>query len=362
MAQEKLFDKLIAQIDRSKRVFIQTHDYPDHDAVSAAFALHILLCTRGISSTIIYAGDVQRESLHHMILYLQIPILHNSHFRLHETDQAIIIDGCKGNRNVFFLPPREVGVIDHHEVDHPEDVPYVDIRPGIGSCATLIWDYYQETETKIPQNVATALLTGIAYDTSQLTRRVSDLDLAAYTQLFRLADLAFFRANISNYLEFNDLDFFKEALQNIRYSDSFGFCFLHQGCSKNLMGIISEFFIGLRNVHVIVVCAKNNNYIHCSIRCKGKAYNASLIIAEALEGIGTGGGHAHMAGGRIKLKNSDFDPELLFDRLKRSIKQNESKEYEDLRHYGPVGPFFHNQRRANLTSNSLYSASIPIEK
>ena len=35
--------KLIKVLKNKKRIFIQTHNYPDHDAVASAFALQYLL-------------------------------------------------------------------------------------------------------------------------------------------------------------------------------------------------------------------------------------------------------------------------------------------------------------------------------
>ena len=58
---------LIRISKEEKPVFIQTHDFPDHDAISAAYGLQFLLAHYDISSYIVYTGTIQRDSLLRMI-------------------------------------------------------------------------------------------------------------------------------------------------------------------------------------------------------------------------------------------------------------------------------------------------------
>ena len=44
-------DEIIQQINR-KHVYIQTHNFPDPDAIASAYGLQELLKSRGIASTI----------------------------------------------------------------------------------------------------------------------------------------------------------------------------------------------------------------------------------------------------------------------------------------------------------------------
>ena len=39
-----------------RHVFIQTHNFPDPDAIASAYGLQYLLHSRGLESTIIYKG------------------------------------------------------------------------------------------------------------------------------------------------------------------------------------------------------------------------------------------------------------------------------------------------------------------
>ncbi len=51
---------------------MQTHDFPDHDAIASAFGLQGVLAGAGVPSRIVYAGDLQRDSLRRMIRDLGI--------------------------------------------------------------------------------------------------------------------------------------------------------------------------------------------------------------------------------------------------------------------------------------------------
>jgi hypothetical protein len=67
--------------------------------------------SQGIKSSLIYEGDLQRDSLNKMIKSLNIPISHCSDFDLMEHHRIIIVDGCKGNKNVTDLIGDEIAVI-----------------------------------------------------------------------------------------------------------------------------------------------------------------------------------------------------------------------------------------------------------
>jgi nanoRNase/pAp phosphatase (c-di-AMP/oligoRNAs hydrolase) len=301
------------------RVFIQTHDFPDHDTVASAFGLQQLLAARDIDSRIIYEGDIQRESLSAMIQALGIRMSRGGRCRMSPRDRTVIVDGCKGNRNVRHLVAREVGIVDHHLASHPEDVPYVDIRPGYGACATIIWDYFRQLRLPVPRAVATALLIGIGVDTAQLTRGAAEEDFAAYTDLYHVADMRLVNSVIGGSVQQKDLVFYRSALDNVVIRHRFAFCYLPEGCSQNLLGILADFFMSLRGVDFVALCARNDGEVDFSIRCEREKWNASQVIQEVLHGLGLGGGHRHMAGGSIK-ELERFDVDVVYGRFGRALR------------------------------------------
>src|SRR5689334_3172816 len=100
--------KLVAAVGDSSSVYIQTHNFPEHDAVASGFALQFFLKHFDKEGTMIYEGEVLRDSLKRMIEELGIDIRPVSRCTLSSEDKIIVVGGCKGNKNVASLSGVEV--------------------------------------------------------------------------------------------------------------------------------------------------------------------------------------------------------------------------------------------------------------
>lgn len=303
---------LVNILQKEEHIYIQTHNYPDHDAVASAFALQEFLKHFGVKSRLTYDGDIQRDSLLDMIDSLKIDIKHVSSFDMRESDKIVIVDGCKGNKNVTDLIGDEIGVVDHHQVDKAEDVPFNDIRPDFGACSSIIYTYFNSHTLTIPQNVASALLIGINMDTALLTRGVSENDIFAYSALYTLSDIRLVNSILRNYIQQKDLRFYKEAIEKVSIHDNVAYCYFPEGCNQNMLGILGDFFLALSEVDFVILLAKNGEKINFSLRNESSRWNCSAVIQQALQGIGFGGGHADMAGGIIN-EISLFNEKKVYD-------------------------------------------------
>ena len=63
--------KLLDAIHNDK-VYIQTHNFPDPDAIASAYGLQQLLRSQGLDSTICYEGKIERYNTNHIIEALGI--------------------------------------------------------------------------------------------------------------------------------------------------------------------------------------------------------------------------------------------------------------------------------------------------
>lgn len=315
----KQITDLINILKTRQNIFIQTHNFPDHDAVASAFGLQVFFSHFGITSYLTYDGQIQRDSLKTMISTLNIDIRENSTCDMKADDLIVIVDGCKGNKNVTDLIGDEVGVIDHHQVNKAEDVPFNDIRPSYGACSSIIYEYLSEHNVGIPQNVASALLIGINMDTALLTRGVSRNDITAYSNLYTLADVRLVNTILRNYIQHKDLQFYRQAIDAVKIRDGVAYCFFETGCNQNMLGILGDFFLALQEVDFVILAAKNDGKINFSLRNENEKWNCSQAIQLALKDIGYGGGHADMAGGiinDISLFNEDDVYRRFMDILK----------------------------------------------
>lgn len=302
--------KLLEVIGTRRPVFVQTHDFPDHDAIASAYGMQGVLGLAGVPSRIVYGGDLQRDSLRRMIRDLGIEALPAASVKMGAADPVVIVDGCKGSKNVTDLPGDELAVIDHHEVKIPDNVAFVDIRPDMGACATLVHGYWSDAGTVIPAAVATALMIGINMDTALLTRQVSRTDIEAYADLYTRADIRLENSILRNSIQTKDLAFYRHALENVQIANGVAFCWFPDGCNQNLLGILGDFFISLEEAEFVVLCARNGGVINVSVRNEREGWNASQVVQAALGGIGFGGGHADMAGGIIRELGSIDGPLL----------------------------------------------------
>jgi len=305
---------LVDILKKEKHIYIQTHNFPDHDSVASAFGLQVFFENYGIKSYLTYDGDIERDSLINMINSLKIDIKNVNEYDMKKEDKIVIVDGCKWNKNVTDLIGDEIGVIDHHQVKAAEDVFFNDIRFGIGACSSIIFSYFQENNVAIPQNVASALLIGINMDTSLLTRGVTQDDINAYSYLYTLSDVTLVNSILRNYIQQKDLLFYKTAIDNIKIKNEVAFCYFPEGCNQNMLGILGDFFLALKEIDFVILIAKNNGRINFSLRNENKKWNCSLIIQDVLNGIGFGGGHSDMAGGMINDINL-FDEEKIYNKF-----------------------------------------------
>jgi nanoRNase/pAp phosphatase (c-di-AMP/oligoRNAs hydrolase) len=293
------YAELLGGLERDRPVVIQAHDFPDHDAVGASYALAHLLRQDGIQAKLSYGGTIQSASLAEEIDTLKIPIAAASEVGITEDAQVIVIDGFVGNSNMSGLPGEIYGVIDHHSPPVEPSTRFHDIREHFGACCTIVYSYYKETGVKMTDSVATALLIGLMMDTGFMTRGVPEPDLEAFTELFFKGDWRMGSRLLKNSLSLRDLGLFREAINACVVAGDFCFVPVTKECTQEVMALVADFFLGLRELSFVVVVEPDREEYRLSVRSEDVHRPADVIIRKALDGIGAGGGHIHMGGGSI---------------------------------------------------------------
>ena len=131
--------ELLKQINR-KHVYIQTHNFPDPDAIASALGIQELLKHNGISSTICYKGKIDRYSTDKLRELMEIELLNVEDLStiLTDEDEVILVDAQKGNSNIVDITGDEIICIDHHPENEKFPYRFKDIRPKVGACATMV--------------------------------------------------------------------------------------------------------------------------------------------------------------------------------------------------------------------------------
>lgn len=278
---------------------IQVHDFPDHDAVAAGFALSRLLENRDFSASLCYSGRIQSASLEEAVETFNIPLVPSTSLAINQNTQIILVDGFIGNKNVTELEGSVVGLIDHHNPPEKPECPFFDIRPHYGSCSTMVYEYFQESGDELSIEVATSLLMGLMMDTAFMTRGVTEHDMKAFSELFFLGDWERGSRMLKNSLSLIDLGVFREAINSCEVAGDFAFVPIQKECSPEVTALTADFFLGLREIRFVVVLVPDREEYRISVRSEDLERPSDVIIRRALRGIGYGGGHVHMGGGNI---------------------------------------------------------------
>lgn len=289
----------LIDILRNHTVYIQTHNFPDPDAISSAFGLQQFLDYHGICATVCYDGKVDRLSSKKMLDTFGITMYSKNELPdMTENDYIVLVDSQKLNSNVTDFIGDEVACIDHHPIFFQYPYLYQDIQK-VGACASIIASYYQRTNTPILPNCAAALAYGIKMDTADFNRGTTLLDTEMLSFLFSRADWGLVTHMYTNTMEFDDLRAYGAAIQNIQIFGGTGFAYIPFDCATALIAIISDFILSLDVVDIAVIYAMQKNGIRFSLRCEQNRVHAGNLIAHVMKPWGSGGGHPSMAGGMI---------------------------------------------------------------
>lgn len=297
------FNQLI-ELCRGGHVYIQTHNFPDPDAIGSAFGLQRLLERFDIRSTLCYDGRIDKLSASKMLDAFHVEMLSYEQLRgdLREEDSIICVDAQKHSGSITDFIGNEIACIDHHPTRVPVDYDYQEVRLT-GSCATLIAQHYKQLGLTPDRDAATALLYGLKMDTLQFTRGVTGEDIEMFAFLFPLCDQKILSQLERNNMEFSDLEAYGSAIDNIQLYDKVGISNVDFPCPDAMIAILADFILSLQEVEVAVVSSRRKDGIKFSVRSENPKIHANDLIHSALEGYGDGGGHIDMAAGLIPAEN-----------------------------------------------------------
>lgn len=311
--------KLLNAIHNDK-VYIQTHNFPDPDAIASAYGLQQLLRSQGKVSTICYEGKIERYNTNHIIEALGIEMVNVSELEmeLQESDEILLVDVQKLNANVLDVPGEEIICIDHHPIVNQIEYRFSDIRPEMGACATIIASYFFENEIPMDRKTATVLTFGIRSDTDKLSRGVNEMDLEMLYRMFPIADKGLIYHLENAELLLSDLHAYAKAIDSIKRYGSVSFANAGKNCPEALVSCVSDFMLNMVEITFSVVYSRKPDGYKFSVRSEGDA-DAGKIVAQALKGIGSGGGHDIMAGGFAPFQGTEEEGREFIKEIERKF-------------------------------------------
>ncbi len=300
---------------------IQTHDFPDYDAIASAFGLKKLLCRFGLDSDICYQGTIPIFVRDIFLRTIDIPMMPAS-----SLDAAgrpvIVLDTNPYSSNLTPLARATYsGFIDHHVSNHDpsRSYPFQDLRPA-GSTSSIIASYYDSAAVPIDQDTATALAIGLLTDTLNLTRGVFKIDLDSYLSLFAVMDRKKVAGAVMNKLTLKDLGHYRDAIDSLEILGDTALVIVEGVQDRNLLGIMADFFLTLMEVSANVMVNITENGTHISVRSEDEKINSAGLVRAITRELGSGGGHWYMAGGFIPSK---VEKKAIHDIIVKIIKSKE---------------------------------------
>lgn len=316
--------RLAGLLAKYPKTYIQAHDFPDPDAVGAAYGLQKLLSALGVKAGIVFNGKVDKLGVRKMTDLLGIDMLDYSECKseMSESDAVVLVDCQKNGGNVLDITGDEIVCIDHHPASTDLSRYAITYHRVTGSCCTLVSELYREAGIAPGPKAAAGLLFGLKSDTADFSRGVTIADVEAYGYLFQYADKEIMAELEKNAIEFSDLRAYGEAIKNVQVYGRAGFAGLDFPCPDALIALVADFLLDIEEIDVAVVWSWREGGAKFSIRSEDRNVDAGVLAREALKDLGNGGGHAGMAGGFVPMpaSNKNRFENLIRERFLAGIK------------------------------------------
>lgn len=302
---------------KGQRHILVLQDFPDPDAISAAYAHQHISKAHKIEVDIVYSGSISHQQNLALVKLLGIELHpYTRDMDLAGYAGAIFVDhqGTTARKICQALEKAGVPVLmvlDHHEEQSASKAEFTDIRP-VGATATMYAEYLEQGLLKLDPGreehtmLATALMHGLITDTNGFLRAgPSDFRAAAFLSRFRDPDIL--ERIMGQEKSRKTMEIIKEALENRVLAEGFsvaGIGYL-RGDDRDAIPQAADFLLTEENVHTAIVFGMvqgpdQQEAVVGSLRTSKLALDPDAFLKEALGRDASGaayGGGKHSAGG-----------------------------------------------------------------
>lgn len=310
--------QLIDWVRGKGRILIVTHDNPDPDAIAAAVGLrHLLLMGAGQEAVIAFGGVIGRSENRLMVEALEIDLVPFAQLDLDDFTVVCMVDTQPGTGNNSYPVDRPLHLlIDHHPAsrDYP-DIYWADIRPEYGASATILYEYLRTQDVYLGTRLATCLFYAIRSETQDLGREWSKADREAYLHLLSLANNRILYRLSHPPVTKEYFSAFHRAIDNATLYGQLLVFNLYQVENPDLVAELADFLLRQQGVDYVMGLGWYDGDELISVRTTVQDARLGSMIRQALEGIGTAGGHGMMAGGQVRDVEEDKGSQKELERL-----------------------------------------------
>ena len=282
---------------------VVTHDNPDPDAIASAIALAKIADSVGVEADACYFGTISHQENQALVNLLDLPLRNLGDSEdVSEYAGVALVDHSRPGVNDGLPEDTTVDiVIDHHPPRAPIEARYVDLRHSVGATSTLLVDYFERLDVEPSRQVATALLYGIRIDTKDFTREVSDTDFEAAAYLVPYTDWKTLDRVESPTVSAEVLRTTSRAIRNRVVRGDVLVTNVGVIRNRDSLAQAADLLLDMEGVRVTLVYGIIDDTVYASGRARGTPIDLGETLRDALDAIGSAGGHADMAGAQIPL-------------------------------------------------------------
>ena len=285
------------------RLAVVMHDNPDPDAIASALALARIAATVGVEADPCYFGDISHQENRALVNLLGLDLVElDPGDDLTAYDGIALVDHSRPGVNDGLSPETDVDiVVDHHQPRAPVEANFVDLRRDVGSTSTLLAEYLRRAGITPEESLATALLFGIRIDTNDFSREVSAVDFEAAAWLLEHADLSLLDQVESPSMTSAVVETLARAIRNRDVRGDALASNVGAITDRDALAQASDRLLNMEGVRIAVVYGFKDGTVYVSGRARGTDVDLGETLRDALDAIGSAGGHADMAGAQIPL-------------------------------------------------------------
>lgn len=295
--------RLLATLrELSGPLLVVAHDNPDPDAIASAIGLARVADVVGVPADPCYGGEIAHQENRALVNLLDLSLSTFGEIDLDDYDGIALVDHSRAGINDSLPEEHPVDiVVDHHPPRGPVAGEFVDIRPDAGATSTLIEEYLSRFGVEPGRELATALLYGIRIDTKDFTRSTSIPDFEAAASLSPFADESTLERVESPSVSQETLRVLANAIEGREVRGSTVASCVGEISDRDTLAQAAERLLDLDGVTVTFVYGYMDGVIYASARSRGADLDVGELLRDALDPVGSAGGHATMAGAQVPL-------------------------------------------------------------
>jgi len=285
------------------RLAVVMHDNPDPDAIASALGVARVGERVGVDADACYFGEISHQENRAMVNLLGLDLVElDGDEPLRDYDGVALVDHSRPGVNDGLPTETTVDiVVDHHPPRAPVEAGFVDLRHDIGATSTLVSDYLSRAGVAPGESLATALLFGIRVDTDDFVREVSVSDFEAAAWLVSRADLAVLDRIESPSMTPEVVETLSRAIRDRDVRGDALASNVGAIRDRDALAQAADRLVNMDGIRIAVVYGFKGGTIYVSGRARGTDVDLGETLRDALDSIGSAGGHADMAGGQVPL-------------------------------------------------------------